>query len=40
MDIAEIEAALKKLYVVSKIESRAGFQHFRNAAEGKTTDEP
>ena len=39
MDIAEIEAALKKLYVVSKTESRAGFPHFRNAAEGETTDE-
>lgn len=39
MDIAEIEAALKKLYVVSKAGSRAGFPHFRNAAEGKTTDE-
>ena len=35
----EIEAALKKLYVVSKTESRAGFPYFRNAAEGKTTDE-
>jgi len=40
MDIAEIEAALKKLYVVSKTESRAGFPHFRNAAKGETTDEP
>lgn len=40
MDIAEIEAALKKLYVVSKTESRAGFPRFRNAAEGETTDEP
>lgn len=40
MDIAEIEAALKKLYVASKTESRAGFPHFRNAAEGETTDEP
>lgn len=40
MDIAEIEAALKKLYVVSKTESRAGFPYFRNAAEGETTDEP
>ncbi len=39
MDIAEIEAALKKLYVVSKTGSRAGFPHFRDAAEGKTTDE-
>ena len=40
MDIAEIEAALKKLYVVSKTGSRAGFPHFRNAAEGEATDEP
>lgn len=39
MDIAEIEAALKKLYVVSKTGSRAGFPHFRNAAEGEATDE-
>lgn len=39
MDIAEIEAALKKLYVVSKTESRAGFPHFRNTAKGETTDE-
>lgn len=39
MDIAEIEAALKKLYVVSKAESGAGFPHFRNAAEGEATDE-
>lgn len=39
MDIAEIEAALKKLYVVSKTEGRASFPHFRNAAEGETTDE-
>ena len=40
MESAESEAALKKLYVVSKTESRAGFPHFRNAAEGETTDEP
>lgn len=40
MDIAEIEAALKKLYVLSKTESRAGSPHFGNAAEGETTDEP
>ena len=39
MDIAEIEAALKKLYVVSKTGSRAYFPHFRNAAEGETADE-
>lgn len=39
MDIAEIEAALKKLYVVSKTGSRAGFPNFGNAAEGETTDE-
>ncbi len=39
MDIAEIEAALKKLYVVSKTESRAGFPHFRKAAGGETTHE-
>ncbi len=39
MEIAEIEAALKKLYVVFKTESRAGFPYFRNAAEGETTDE-
>lgn len=39
MDIAEIEAALKKLYVLSKTGSRAGLPHFRNAAEGETTDE-
>lgn len=39
MDITEIEAALKKLYVVSKTENRAGFPRFRNAAEGETTDE-
>ena len=35
MDIAEIEAALKKLYVVSKTGSRAGFPHFIQAAKGK-----
>lgn len=29
MDIAEIEAALKKLYVVSKTESRGGLPAFR-----------
>ena len=29
MEIAEIEAALKKLYVVFKTESRAGFPHFQ-----------
>lgn len=39
MDIAEIEAALKKLYVISKTGSRAGFPHFRNTAEGEATDE-
>lgn len=39
MDIGEIEAALKKLYVVSKTEGRAGFPHFGNAAEGEATDE-
>lgn len=39
MDIAEIEAALKKLYVVSKTEGRVGFPRFRNAAEGEITDE-
>lgn len=39
-EAAAFAAALKKLYVVSKTESRAGFPHFRNAAEGKTTDEP
>ena len=39
MDIAEIEAALKKLCVVSKTESRAGFPYFRNAAKGETSDE-
>ncbi len=32
-------AALNKLYLVSKTESRAGFPHFREAAGGKNTDE-
>lgn len=32
-------AALNKLYLVSKTESRAGFPHFREAAGGENTDE-
>ena len=39
MDIAEIEAALKKLYVVSKTESRAGFPHFQRSTGRETNDE-
>ncbi len=32
-------AALNKLYLVSKTESRAGFPHFREAAGGENSDE-
>ena len=32
-------AALNKLYLVSKTESRAGFPHFREAAGGENNDE-
>ena len=38
-EAAAFAAALNKLYTASKTESRAGFPHFRNAAEGETTDE-
>ena len=38
-EAAVFAAMLNKLYVVSKTESRAGFPHLRNAAEGEHTDE-
>ena len=38
-EAAAFAASLDKLYTASKIESRAGFLHFRNAAGSETTDE-
>ena len=38
-EAAAFAATLHKLYTVSKTESRAGFPHFRQAAEGRTDHE-
>lgn len=38
-EAATFAATLHKLYTVSKTESRAGFPHFRQAAEGRTDHE-
>ena len=38
-EAAAFAATLHKLYTVSKAESRAGFPHFRQAAEGRTDHE-
>ena len=38
-EAAAFASSLNKLYTASKTESRAGFPHFRKAAEGEISDE-